>query len=172
MSLPVAKLAWMAAVLDLRGKLIKKNNKSRATPQLVLVVESKNFPVIRELSSLTGTNPEFDKGREAPDWMRKGCAEHCPEQHFHYAHALPPKGRWTITGAGMAVVLYNVMPFFVATDQPWYEIMDNAIGQAVLTGQGSGMTYKSLRRLKDLGWDMPESFEHALESREEMAAHE
>jgi hypothetical protein len=162
-SLPVARLAWTAAVIDLRGKLIKKKNQQRATPQLVLAVESKVFAVIRQLASLTGTNPEFASGREAPDWMRKGCIEHCPEQHVHYAHSLPPKGRWTITGAGMVVVLYNVMPYLVSTDQPWHEIMEEGINQAVLIGQGSGMTRKSLMRLHELGWEMPSTFEKALE---------
>lgn len=171
MSIPVAKLAWTAAVIDLRGKLLKKKNQSRATPQLVLAVESKNFAVIRELSSLTGTNPEFDSGRVTPEFMRRSCLIHCPEQHVHYQHSLPPKGRWTITGAGMAVILYNVMPYLVAVDEPWYEIMDTAIEQAVLTGQGSGMTYKSLFRLRELGWDMPGSFERALGLREKEAQH-
>ena len=160
--IPVSKLAWMAAVIDLKGKLYSKKNALRATPQVVLAVESINFAVVRELSSLTGTSPEFAMARQKPDWMKRGCTEHCPEPHIHYEGSLPPKARWTVTGASAAVILYNIMPYLVAHDQPWQEILDQLVGQASLNGQGSGVTLRSLRRLKELGWEMPRSFEVVL----------
>src|SRR6185503_19478151 len=104
--LPPMKLGWMAGVIDLKGRLIRKKNKTRATPQVVLIVETKEYMVVKELSSLTGTSPETMDRRPLREWMRKGCSEHCPEAHVHvgdseYEHLyMPPIARWTITGAG------------------------------------------------------------------------
>lgn len=158
--LPIPKLGWMAGIIDLKGIFLRKNNKMRATPQIVLAVESKQFAIIRELGSLTGTSPELKKQVAKREFMRRGCADHCPEAHVHIGDEgmLPAIARWTITGAGMAVVLYNLMPFLIM-DKPYKEYMDEAIENAPLTGQGSAAVLTSLRRLAMIGWELPEPFE-------------
>lgn len=160
----IADLAWMAGVLDLKGRVIIKNNKSRATPQVVLAVQSKEFPVIRRLGMLTGTNPELMTERPVKDFMRKGCDDHCPEAHVHVSHGgyesgfLPPNARWTITGAGMVVVLDNLHPY-LQVDRGYQEVIDQLTAETVLQGRGVGMVRKQLDRLKELGWQVPAEFD-------------
>ncbi len=112
--IPDAKLGWMAGILDYHGLLIRKKNRTRATPQLVLMVESTKTSVVRELGRLTGSHAESRHNRLVKDWMQRGCTEHCPEPHIEHEAPgpsfLPPVTRWTVTGAAMAVVLHNVIP--------------------------------------------------------------
>lgn len=165
--IPVNKLGWMAGVLDLKCKIIRKRNKQRATPQIVLAVDSKNSQVIRELSSLSGTRPELQKERDAPGFIRKGCTEHCPEAHVHvneheYPMKMPQIFRWTITGASAAVIIFNVQPYLMV-DNGLSIAMEEIFENTTLTGQGSGAILSSLRRLAEIGWDMPENYKSALE---------
>jgi hypothetical protein len=153
------ELAWLAAILDLKGHIIRKNNKTRATPQLVLMVESTQLRVIEKLCHLTGTSVEptkKDEGRRQGDWKQRGCTEHCPEPHVHHEGApIAPVGRWTVTGAAAAVVLHNVIPYMV-TDRGLGTMRDELMGNLVLAGPGSGATKAAIRRLAQLGWDLPQ----------------
>lgn len=161
--IPIAQLGWMAGVIDLKGKILRKTNKARATQQLVLMVESKDYAIVRELSRLTGTSPEMMRTPEAAkDWMRRSCLEHCGEAHVHVAAPVwPAIARWTVTGAAMAVVLWTLRGY-LRTDRGLQAAMDQAIDQAAITGQGSGATRKSLRRLQYLGWEFPPAMEEKL----------
>lgn len=166
--IPPAQLGWMAGIIDLKGKVLRKQNKTRATQQLVLAVESKDFAIIRELSRLTGTNPEMMRTPEgAHDWMRRSCLEHCGEAHVHVsAPVWPAIARWTVTGAAMAVVLWTLRGY-LRTDRGLEAAMQQAIAQAAVTGRGSGATRKSLRRLEYLGWEFPPSIQERLQEPEE-----
>lgn len=164
MSIPVHDLGWMAGVFDTRAAIIRKKNQMRKTPQLVLMVETRFQPIIRELSSMTGTQAEAMRERMLADFMRKGCGIHCPEKHNHVYRnrsgdelKLPRIGRWTITGAGMAVVVHNVEPFLRVKYNLLVDAMNEAILNTPLTGQGSGAVCASLRRLKEMGWEIPDS---------------
>lgn len=164
--IPIPKLGWMAGVVDLKGRLIYKKNRQRATAQVVLMVESKEFHVIRELGSLTGTRPERKQAQPLKEFMRKGCQEHCPESHVHVndlgaEREMPATARWTITGAGMVVVLDNLLPFLMI-DRGYTEAMDLVRGLTVLEGQGSGAVLAALNRLHRLGWYLPEDYGRAL----------
>lgn len=152
-----AKLGWMAAVLELRSAVVRKANKMRATPQLVLRVESTNIAVVNELCRLTGTKVDPHDGRSLKDWMQRGCIQHCPEAHVHHLEQrVPPQSSiWTITGAGAAVVLHNLMPYLVSANEDLAALMDEATENMVLTGQGSGQVRKAILRLSRLGWELP-----------------
>jgi hypothetical protein len=164
--IPEAKLGWFAAILDMKGNIIHKNNKQRATPQLVLMVESKNWNIIRELARLTGSFAEPQKPRDAKDFMRRGCTEHCPDPHVHVPDEwkLPAIARWTITGAGVAIVLHNVLPYMSDADRKGFPLlMDEATENLVLQGQGSGRVRETIRRMETLGWELPPAMVQALE---------
>lgn len=160
MSIPIAQLGWMAGILDLKGSVIRKHNKQRATPQMVLIVESRHSTVIRQLSRMTGTAPEFQQEKPVEPWMRRGCAEHCPEQHVHVNYEkshMPAVARWTVTGVAMAIVLYNVLPFLHNDDKPFMEAMESALSQITPEGQGRAAIDRAIVRLKDLGWEIPDA---------------
>jgi hypothetical protein len=159
MSIPVGQLAWMAGIIDLKGKITYKVNQKRAagSKQITLYVESVQFPVIKKLGELTGTNPELKTTRERHEgWYRRGCDEHCPTQHVHVvAGEFPPAARWTISGAPMAVVLSSLLPYMVQ-DKGFTDAIAYAYENMVLFGQGAGATVNSLRRLHGLGWKLPD----------------
>lgn len=151
-------LAWLAAILDLKGHIIRKNNTTRATPQLVLMVESAQLRVIDRLCLLTGTSVEPPKNgdeRHQRDWKQRGCTEHCPDPHVHHEGSpIPPIGRWTVTGAAAAVVLHNVIPYMV-TDGGLQAMYDEIMTNLVVAGPGAGATKRAIRRLAELGWELP-----------------
>lgn len=160
--LPESDVAWVAGVLDMKGTVIRKNNKMRATPQLVLIVETRHHEVIRELARLTGTQPEMQAPKSPAEWMRKGCVEHCPTQHVHvgergYEWSMPAIGRFTITGAGAAVLLYNVLPY-MRRPREFPEALEAMLAYTVTYGQGWGATRTALKRLLRKGWRMPPQF--------------
>lgn len=161
--IPAPKLGWMAGVVDLKGRLIYKNNRQRATPQVVLVVESKEYPIIKALGALTGTRAEMRKAQPLKEFMRRSCADHCPEAHVHVndEREMPQIGRWTITGAGMVVVLTNLMPY-LTIDRGYTEAIEQVRAATALEGQGSGMVMASLGRLASLDWELPEDYAQAL----------
>jgi hypothetical protein len=157
----VRDLAWLAGIFDMKASLIRKKNRSRSTPQIVLYVESKNHTVVRTIARMTGTSPEMQPAKGPTDWVRKGCVQHCPDAHVHvgdFQWGMPAITRWTITGAAAAVVLHNVMPY-MRTDAGLSEALTEIFNQAVTTGQGWGATRGALRRLRDLGWALPEQFQ-------------
>jgi hypothetical protein len=157
--IPPEKLAWMAAVLDLRGAVVRKQNPTRATPQLVLMVESKHLGVIGELCRLTGSTVEPRSERRVKDWMKRGCTDHCPEPHIHCEDLapgyLPAISRWSLTGAAAAVVLFNVIPYMV-TDRGMEDLMTEALNNVNLAGRSGNAARQAVARLAKLGWDLPE----------------
>jgi len=159
MTIPVAQLAWMAGVIDLKGKLIWKANQTRApgSKQVTLYVESIQKPIVDRLASLTGTSPELKKQRSRFDgWFRKGCDEHCPDQHVHVNPGeFLPAARWTVSGAAMAVVVTGLAPYMVQ-DKGLTEAAAYAFEHMTLWGQGAGTTVAALRRLHGLGWVLPD----------------
>ena len=162
----MGKLGWMAGILDLRGRLVVKKNQMRATPQFVLMAETKEVAIVRGLSSLTGTRAELQAAKPLKDFMRRSCAEHCPEAHVHVeddGRMMPRVARWTITGAGMVVVLENLMPFLMV-DRGYEEAVEQVSRDTTLTGQGSGAVIASLRRLRDLGWEIPDRYAETLDA--------
>lgn len=164
--LPLSDLAWVAGIFDMKALVIKKNNKQRSTPQLVLVVETKQYQVVRGLAALTGTSPELQEEKSAAEWMRRGCVEHCPEKHIHanengYEWKLPAVARWTITGAAAGVILYNVLPY-MRNQRDIPEALEAMMAYTKLEGQGFGATRAALLRLRNLGWVLPPIFEEAL----------
>lgn len=168
--IPPVKLGWMAGVIDLKGKIYYKNNRMRNpdSRQIVMLVETKNINVIHELGALTGTSPDLKKAIPLKEFMRKGCTDHCPEPHVHVNELnedsfLPPVARWTITGAGLAVVIHNLLPFLVNNKIQCEAAMVEAMEHTPLAGQGSTAALKSIRRLSLLGWDLPEQYEIAME---------
>jgi hypothetical protein len=157
----------MAGIVDLKGRLVYKHNQQRATLQAVLTVHSKKPAVIRALSDLTGTKPDMQKSKPLADFMRRGCGEHCPEPHVHVPGEpsgtdMPPMGCWTITGAGLVVVLLELLPL-LQVDRGWDLIIEDTIAATALEGRGSSQVLASLFRLKSLGWDIPEAFQDALD---------
>lgn len=152
------QLGWLAGILDMKGVVLRKKNQSRATPQLVLAVETRQLQVVRELSRMTGTAPELQKARATEPWMRRGCVEHCPEQHIHginEGNGMPAIARWTVTGASMGVVLHNVLPY-LRNDKALGEAMVEVLALVPASGQGRGAIDRALARLVELGWDLPD----------------
>jgi len=152
-------LAWMAAVIDLKGLVVRKKNRMRRTPQVVLTFSSKDERIAQRLSALTGTSPEPHAAPRADGFIRRGCTEHCPEPHVHigedaYPWNMPTVTRWSVTGIAAAVVLLNLAPYMSTYDDYAAEVAE-ILGSFAATGQGSGAVRATLARLSALGWQVP-----------------
>lgn len=172
MPIPVQKLGWMAGIIDMKGRIVHKNNTTRNTKQVTLYVESKEIGIVRALSEMTGTRPEMKAAEETPAifTMRHNCREHCPEAHVHVGPEdgalMPQRARWTVSGAAMVVVLHNLRPYLVM-DRGWDEVADMVTNVTVTNGRGWTAVQNSLNRLLDLGWALPLIFATALEGDDE-----
>lgn len=157
--IPECKLGWVAGVLDYHGTIIRKRNKSRVTPQLVLMVESTKVGIIRELARMTGSHVEPRGNRLVKEWMQRGCTEHCPEPHIEHEGPgpsfLPPVTRWTVTGATMAIVLHSAIPYMV-TNRGMENAMNDALASVVTSGRGVGAVRASVQRMAERGWEIPD----------------
>ena len=150
----VTDMAWTAAVIDLKGAVSYKKNKMRATPQVVLRVDTKDGRVARRLAGLTGTYPEPHGGPLKEDFLRRGCSDHCPDAHVHYEWHMPETTRWSLTGISMAVVLLNTAPYMTTFDEYAGDVAGVIVSFAA-RGQGSGAVRASVSRLEQLGWKIP-----------------
>jgi hypothetical protein len=166
MTVAETDLAWMAAVIDVKGAVTVKRNKMRRTPQVVLYVSTKEARVARRLGSLTGVAPEPHE-RQASPFARRGCREHCLEPHIHvredgdYPWQMPEVTRWSLTGAAMAVVLLSVRPYMVTYGEYAADVA-LVLENLVVTGQGAGMVRSSVDRLRELGWTVPPEIEKKM----------
>lgn len=153
------KKAWVAGVVDFKGHVYIKKNGQRAadSQQIVLSVETSVPEIIERLTELTGTNPEFKPQRALKDeWLRRGCSEHCPESHIHVRDVnMPDVAKWSVTGAALAIVLWNLRNYITTDREPWGWIMQKCLAQLKMSGQGSSAIKQTARRLYSLGWDMP-----------------
>jgi hypothetical protein len=154
------KMGWMAGILDLKGHVVRKNNKTRArgSMQIAVNVETTDAPIVTKLSQMTGTAPTtaLHNHPVPEEWKRRGCAEHCPEAHVHtVVTSMPDIGRWTIAGASAGVVLWNLRPYMVSEDEPWDWALAMTLASTRLSGQGSGAAVAAIRRLASLGWELP-----------------
>lgn len=150
-----ADMAWMAAVLDMKGRITLKQNKDRRTPQVVLHVDTKETRVARRLALLTGVAPEPHE-KQVTAFARRGCAEHCLEPHIHVdtKWQMPETTRWALTGAGAGAVLLTLRPYMV-TYGDHAPAVTMILENLVTTGQGVGMVRSALDRLRELGWEIP-----------------
>jgi hypothetical protein len=161
-----AELGWMAAVIDMKGHVIRKANRSRRTAQLVLVVDIKDARIAQRLAAFTGSKAEV-KPHMAPSdaFLRRGCASHCPEAHIHVDESsnwqMPEITRWTATGVAMAVVLLNLAPYMSAYEE-YADDVDEALANMAVSGPGSGAVKAAVIRLAGLGWRVPKEVAHAL----------
>lgn len=160
------EFAWMAGIVDMKGRIHRKTHAHRRTHQVTLGVETKETAVIERLSRMTGTQPEMRSARALSDMIRRGCTEHCPEPHIHVDEHLswPKFGRWTISGAGLVVVLTNLSPF-IQVDRGYAAVIDEVVTETVVEGRGSTAILASVNRLQGLGWTIPEPYAKALEER-------
>lgn len=65
---------------------------------------------------------------------------------------------WSVSGASLAVVLWNLRDYLVTTVQPWESTLLHCLAVAKLRGRGSVATLAGLQRLEGLGWEIPPVF--------------
>jgi hypothetical protein len=159
--------AWMAAIVDLKGSVVRKKNKMRKTPQVVLTMSAKNPRIAARLSALTGTAPEAHPSPTAEQFLRRACAEHCTEPHVHvgeYPWQMPETTRWSVTGIAAAIVLVNLAPY-MSTYADYAGSVAEVFATFAAKGQGSGAVRATVNRLDELGWSVPPIVKRKLRAR-------
>jgi len=163
----VAQAAWMAGVIDLKGRIqIKRGGASRSTVQHTLGVQHKELAVIRALCVLTGSNAEARREKPLGDIARRGCTEHCPDAHVHVGDEwnMPFTMKWTVSGAALVIVYHNLQPY-LQVDRGYDSIVTDIVKAPATTGQGSARTMDRVAELANLGWEIPEPYATALANR-------
>jgi len=159
---PVAKkkmspflLAWMAGVIEMKGKIRRIDNPLRKSAHLVLQVQSRHVKQIERLCDMTGVMVRITAAKTLETASRRGCTEHCPEPHVHVSPELPQMACWAITGAGAVVVLHNLLPYLCNTEgmTNW---IDEVIAMLPKSGRGFAAVRNSANRLRALGWAIPD----------------
>lgn len=155
-------MAWMAGVLDLKGRLFIKKNETRRTKQTTWAVESKELTVVRRLCALTNTKPEARRSSPVSDIFRRNCSEHCPEAHVHVdLQVMPDTMRWTATGAGFVIVHHNLEPY-LQVDRGYPEAVAEILKDPAVSARGSTAVMRTVARLSGLGWTLPEPYFSAM----------
>jgi hypothetical protein len=151
-----AKLAWVAAILDQKGRISRIPNQQRATPQIVLRVTSANLAVVNHLCALTGSTEDRKLRRTKKAWMRRGCTTHCPEPDIEYPGTgdYPEYGCWSVTGAALIIVEWNVRKYMIS-GKDIRAAAREAEENLVTTGRGVGMVRHTMLRYEYLGWRIP-----------------
>ncbi len=158
MSISKAELGWMAAVIDMKGHLVRKSNHARRTPQVVLMVDTKDPRISQRLAAFTASKAEVKKHIPPGEaFTRRGCVIHCPEAHIHIDETtwqMPGVTRWAITGATMVIVLTNLAPY-MSTYEEYADDVEEALSAMAVSGRGSGAVRAAVKRLSGLGWRIP-----------------
>lgn len=163
-------LAYMAAAIELRGRVSRIDNKMRATTQLRLRVHSRQVAAVERLCTLTGVDVRTEAAKIIDPANRRGCVEHCPEAHVHLGVNIPRVAMWQITGAAAAIVLYHLidggyMADTVTIDGEDLElIIDEALLNLPTGQQGRHAVKTSAERLNNLGWRIPTLLQEWLEN--------
>lgn len=154
------KLAWMAGVVELRGKVTILQDPMRRTVQLRLRLQSQHVVMVQRLCAYTGIEINDKPSREIHGLDRRGCVEHCPERHQHTAVRMPRMAHWGMTGVGAAIVLHGLAPHFLGVldltlvDQ--YLNTLNVPSDWRKPGRGMKAVFDSVNRLRTIGWEIPE----------------
>lgn len=147
--------AWMAGVIETRGKIRFTNDATRKTNQLVLQVRLSNTAIVSRLCELTGTALDEQQAKTIEYTDRRACTLHCPEAHIHVLTSeIPEHAVWSISGAGAAIVLTNLEPHFEATDGAG-AVADNIYAGLPTAGRGRSAVDQTIIRLFRLGWKIP-----------------
>ncbi len=154
------RLAWMAGVVEMRGKIRVVDNPMRKTLQIRLQVQSQQIHIVQRLCAMTGVEIDSKPVRQIDSADRRGCVEHCPEAHVHGAKTMPRMGLWAVTGTAAAIVLHNLSEHLHPDTD--LSVLDRYLDAVDLPedwsrpGRGMKAVFDSVNRLRTLGWKIPE----------------
>ncbi len=161
------KFAYMAAIIEAKGRIKMLEVEGRASPQLTLRYQSQQVYIVKALCEYTGSEVNITQAKSFNDNKRAGCTEHCPEKHVHYAQHMPQTAHWQIVGAGAAIVLYNLMPYMAAGDDSpstakFRRFVDVVCAWQPASNRGAYTVKQTVERLHKLGWKIPAELEHYM----------
>lgn len=161
-----AQKAWMAGVLDLKGRISVKATPSRRDKQYTWHVDSKEILVVRKLCEYTASQPEDRQQRTLSEMFRRNCTLHCPEAHIHveFDWNMPRVLRWTASGGMFAILHHNLKPY-MQVDRGEQETVDLILQNPTTEGRGSHIVLARAAQLQALGWELIEPYNSALSNR-------
>ena len=132
-------LAYIAGVLDLHGVIRTRTAGDTELPYVAL--SGSNEGMLTFLADVTGTRAVVTRRQ----FSRAGCAEHCSEKHQHVTSV---SGRWSVSGVKATVLLWNVRPFM--------RLQAEEATSALAVGMSTKYKPATVRKMAELGWDVPE----------------
>lgn len=134
-------LAYVAGVVDLLGLIRVRTLPDSGTQLPVVQLHGPHMDTFSYLGELTGTKAIVTRRA----FVRAGCTQHCKEKHQHVQSV---SARWSLTGVKATVVLWNVRPFL--------RVQTERAGEALEVGLRTRFKPATVRRMQELGWDVPE----------------
>lgn len=148
--------AWMAGVIETRGKIRFTNDPMRKTNQLVLQVRTSTIPIVHRMCELTGVAYNHQNVKSIVVADRRPCIEHCTEAHSHVEAEIPEHAIWSISGAGAAIVLDNLVTSMMVNFVTCQVMANNILSDLPKGGRGRFAVDQTIIRLKKLGWKIPQ----------------
>lgn len=136
-------VAYVAGILDTMAVIRTRMAAGTELPYLAL--SGSNAAMLQLMADLTGTKAIVTRR----SYARAGCAEHCKEKHQHIVSL---SGRWSASGVKATVVLHSVLPYL--------RLQRAEAAAAVDVGLRTGFKPATVRKMADLGWDVPEFDDH------------
>jgi hypothetical protein len=102
-----------------------------------IAVQGRDMALLEWLGSVTRVRV----GKGARDYVKGGCAAHCPEQHIH---VVSETFRWSVTGAKATIVLMGVRAYVRLRPARFDELIELGLAQE--------WRPQTVKDMKDLGW--------------------
>lgn len=145
MSLPVADLGYVAALIDALAALRARTVPDSGTEVPVVQISGKHA-VLPWLGEITGTR--VVETRRA--YTKHNCTTHCPDRH---ADITSVSYRWSVTGMKATIVLAAVEPYLRAQAADARRLIDLGLG---VHYQGQTVNDMAAR-----GWPIPDLTPHS-----------
>lgn len=131
-----ADRAWCAGIVDAMGSI---GSRRMATgSNLVMVsLSTPNVLIAQTMARLTGVTVVM----VVRNYNRKGCAEHCTEQHDHVTSVT---ARWQLVGIRARV--------FLAAVEPFVRLKSDEVAEALAVASDAPFKAATVRKMLNLGW--------------------
>lgn len=136
---------YVAAVIDSTAVIRTREASGVVYPHVQ--INGGNTALLRFLAEATGMRMVVTRR----DYTRAGCSEHCAEKHQHIVSV---SGRWMVSGAKATVVL--------AASLPYLRLQRDTALEALSVGLAAPYKPASLRKMRELGWPIPEFNQRGL----------
>jgi hypothetical protein len=129
-------IAWSAGMFDTIG-CVGARKLDTGTIVIMASISSPHIHLVQTMADLTGVSVVT----VVRNYSRKGCAEHCEEQHDHVTSVT---GRWQLVGIRARIFLTAIAPHL--------RIKQDQVEEALNVAAAMPFKPATVRKMLNLGW--------------------